>query len=69
MFGHRVNPASVRPGDKIATKFQELADGTIRIIKTRDVKSVSTCNKAENFHLDHECHDTRFSTIIVPLPA
>lgn len=69
MFGHRVNPADVREGDKISTKHQELPDGSIRIIKTRDVKRVSFCGKAENVHLDHECHDTRFSTVIVPLPA
>lgn len=69
MFGHRVNPATLRDGDQIASKHQELADGRIRIIKTRTIKTVSFCAKAENVHLDHECHDTRFSTVIVPLPA
>lgn len=65
MLGIHVNPATLRPGDKIATKTQDIAEG-VRIIKTRDVKRVETCSKLENVHVDGECYDTRFSTVVVP---
>ena len=67
MLGIEVNPYSVRPGGKIATKTQETADGLIRIIKSREIKRVSPCaTSPEAVHLDHECYDTRFSTVVVP---
>lgn len=65
MIGIRVNPASVVEGTRIATKFDEQ---TLRIIKTREVRRVSFCNTPECIHLDHECYDTRFSTVVIPDP-
>lgn len=65
MYGMRVNPARVQAGDSIATKFDP---DTMQVRKTRTVKRVGFCpGKPENVHLDHECYDTRFSTIVVPI--
>lgn len=66
MAATRVSPAQVKAGNKIATKYQEFDNGDIRVIKTREVKKVEFCSsKPENVHLDHECYDSRFSTIIL----
>lgn len=48
-----VNPATVRKGDRI-----------IRNGKPSPVKSVSFCESGtSHVHIDHECYDTRFSTV------
>lgn len=63
--GTYVNPAAVREGDKIATKFDKY---TLRIAKTRTVQSAGFFEgKPENYHIDGECYDTRFSNVVVPL--
>lgn len=70
MQGIRVNPISVREGQKIATRHQERFDGSITVIKSRPVKKVEFCpGKPECFHLDGECYDTRFSTVIIAVGA
>lgn len=56
-----VNPAQVRPGDEIATSDKATVD---RPGKTRKVRKVEFCSDASKIHLDGECYDTRFSTII-----
>lgn len=71
MNGVRVNPAVIQPKDRVATKFTVRAEGTefetIEIHKSREIKKTSFCpGKPEMVHLDHECYDTRFSTVIVP---
>ncbi len=67
MLGITVNPASVRDGGRIATKSRPITDDHHEIIKSRVVKRVQWCDsKPECVHLDHECYDTRFSTVIVP---
>lgn len=66
MFGIVRNPSQVREGDKLATKTHHNSDGTITVFKTRVVKKVEFCpGKVECFHIDHECYDTRFSTVVV----
>lgn len=71
--GRRVNPAAVRDGDRIATKTRTNPDDTVTVVKTRQVKRVhrynlaskdSTC-RPECVHLDHECYDTRFASVIL----
>jgi len=52
-FSESVNPARIRPGDRIVTGRG----------KSRVVKSVGACGKLECIHLDHECYDTRFSSV------
>lgn len=66
MLGTQVNPTAVKKGDKLATKHRLNADGSIQVIKTRDVKRVEFCpGKPELFHIDGECYDTRFSTVVI----
>lgn len=63
-YGVRVNPVTVKEGSLVATKYDPY---TLEIKKTRQVKKVDFCpGKPENFHVDHECYDTRFSTIVIP---
>lgn len=64
MKAHRVTPFSIRPGDTIATKFVEKADGTLIAIKTRSVKHVDMCNKPECIHIDGACYDNRFGSLV-----
>ena len=61
MYGTRVNPASIQPNDKLAVKYDPI---TLQVSKTRTVKKVGFCSKPECVHLDHECYDTRFSTVV-----
>jgi len=61
MFGTIVNPAQIQPGDEIAVKWDP---NTLEIKRSRKIKSVRFCSKPENIHLDHECYDTRFNTVI-----
>ena len=70
MHGIRVNPMLVRPDDKIATQYTILEDFAtgeeiIKVKKAREVKRVQTCFTPEKIHLDHECYDTRFGTVIL----
>lgn len=70
MFGTEVNPASVMKGDTIATKWKERYDPEtdstrIAVIHSRKVKDVKFCPmQPEFFHLDGDCYDTRFSTVV-----
>jgi hypothetical protein len=70
MLGTIVNPAVVRPGDSIATKyrhdFDEDDNEIIIVSHTRPVKKANFCpTQPEFFHLDHECYDTRISTVVL----
>lgn len=68
MQGIVVNPIAVREGQRIATKHVERFNGTIEVYKSREVKKVAFCaSKPECVHLDHECYDTRFSTVVLAL--
>jgi len=60
-FGTIVNPAAIQEGDSIATKYNP---HTLEIVKSRKVRRVAFCSKPECVHLDHECYDTRFSTVV-----
>ena len=74
MYGTRVNPMTVAPGSRIATSFAfshndtHTGDEVLHIKKTRVVKKVSFCESSpESVHLDHECYDSRFTTVVKPL--
>lgn len=70
MFGIEVNPSLIQKGDTIATKHKDVYDPETdstrpRVIHTRKVKDVKFCpTQPEFFHLDGDCYDTRFSTVI-----
>lgn len=70
MFGTVVNPIAIQPGNSIATKSRLTTDpGTGDdihvVIKARKVRKTEFCpGKPEMFHLDGECYDTRFATVI-----
>jgi hypothetical protein len=70
MFGIEVNPVTIRKGDTIATKYKETYDPETdsmrpRVIHSRKVKDTKFCPTApEFFHLDGDCYDTRFATVI-----
>lgn len=55
------NPSEIRVGDKIVLR----RDNTGKITKTRTVKKIAGCGKAECIHIDHECYDMRFSRVDV----
>ena len=62
MYGIEVNPAQIQVGDSIATRYDR---DTLRVIKARKVRRVSICpGKPECIHLDHECYDVRFATVV-----
>lgn len=69
-IGTVVNPATIQVGDSIATKTKvvgfdpETGADIISVVKSRKVKRVGFCSKPENYHLDHECYDTRFATVV-----
>lgn len=66
MRGIEINPMQVREGDKLATKHRSSIAGGIEVFKTRQVKKVEICgSKIECVHIDHECYDSRFSTVVV----
>lgn len=68
MFGTVLNPMQVREGDRLATKHRERFDGSVEVFKTRQVKKVEICgSKIECVHIDHECYDSRFSTVVVAM--
>ena len=65
MIGTEVNPAMIRKGDRLANKTRNHPDGTIEVLTSRVVKRVEMCpGKPEFVHLDHECYDTRFSSVV-----
>lgn len=56
-----VNPAAVRGGNKLVTSNPGAPRTT-----TRTVKRVAWCDSSpEHVHLDHECYDTRFTSVRV----
>lgn len=69
-LGVRVNPISIQPGDSIATRTRLSQDpktglDIIKVSQDRKVKTVGFCPSQPEFvHIDHECYDTRFSTIV-----
>lgn len=66
MQGIEVNPMQVRVGDKLATKHRPTFANGIEVIRARQVKKVEICGgKVECVHIDHECYDSRFSTVVV----
>lgn len=60
-IGTIVNPAVIQVGDEIATKYNP---HTLEIQKSRKIKRVGFCSVPEKIHLDHECYDTRFATVV-----
>lgn len=61
-----VNPAGIKSGDKIATKYDLDDFGNVTAVKrTRKVGYVSSCSRPEFVHLDAECYDTRFSRVVL----
>lgn len=69
MQGIELNPFQVEPGDMIATKFRKTYEG-IQILKSHKVRDVVTCpSKPECRHIDGECYDARFSTVIIADPS
>lgn len=61
-----VNPMHVRRGDKLVTHGASFSNGTSKAVKTRTVANVGICGTNANcFHIDHECYDTRFSSVKV----
>lgn len=65
MLGKRVNPMAILPKGRIATKWNESEDGVITIKAQREVKRVTECSDPNKVHLDGECYDSRFSTVVV----
>lgn len=65
MYGIKVNPMTVREGQQVATKYAERWNGNIEVFKSREVKHVAVCSKPENVHIDGECFDSRFSTVVI----
>jgi len=64
MQGRHVNPLLINKGDTIATSFLGIGD-RITIVKSHKVKRVEMCPIApEKVHIDQECHDSRFSTVV-----
>ena len=72
MLGIAVNPASVQKNDLIAAKTQTVEDSKgneiIKIIgQPIKVRSANFCpSQPEKFHLNGECYDTRFATVVIP---
>lgn len=65
MIGTEVNQAAIRKGDSIATKVRTDSEGTIHVLRSHVVRHVSLCpGKPECVHLDAECYDTRFASVI-----
>lgn len=61
VFGTEVNPGTIRQGDHIAVRYNKR---NLQILASREVKKVEPCSKPEMIHLDNECYDTRFSTVV-----
>ena len=65
MAGMFVRPSEICKGDRIATVFRERHDGEISIVKSHEVKKVEFCkSKPEMIHIDSDCYDNRFSTLV-----
>jgi len=70
-IGTRVNPFAIEAGDSIATKYHtttdpKTGDDIIIVSKSREVRRVAECTVPEKIHLDGECYDGRFATVIKP---
>lgn len=68
MFGTAVSVTEIRSGDQIASKSEELIPGELYLIhKTRTINSAGPCGSKTGFiHLDGECYDPRFSSVVIP---
>lgn len=70
MNGIVVNPAAVLKGDSIAIQHRTVTDKktgkqTIVVSKSRKINYVGFCEtQPECIHLDNECYDTRYSTVV-----
>lgn len=69
MLGIEVNPANVLKGDSVATQFRHTHDSNgkkiIKVSKSRKIGYVGFCpTQPESVHLDNDCYDTRFTTVI-----
>lgn len=68
--GIEVNPAGVLKGDSIAISSRRSVDEKtgakiIIVNKSKKVGSVGFCpTQPEAIHIDNECYDTRFTTVI-----
>lgn len=68
--GIEVNPASVLKGDSVAIRHHRSVDEKtgakiIIVSKSTKVNYVGFCPTQPEFvHIDGECYDTRFSTVI-----